>query len=206
MRDRSAILTATAAGIFMTVQYFLTSASATTAYRTILLWMQIIFAFALIVGVIGVARIHLLKLAQHRSGWIYSAVLLGGAALMAVLGFSGGIDRGSPFLWVFDHWQAPMQATVFSLLAFYVASAAFRGFRARSGESLMLVIAAMIVLIGRVPLGDWISPCIPITADWVLNVPALAAKRAILIGIGLGMIATSLKVILGLERTYLGGR
>ena len=99
-----------------------------------------------------------------------------------------------------------MQSTVFSLLAFYVASAAYRGFRARSGESLILVIAAMIVLVGRVPLGDWISPYIPATADWVLNVPALAAKRAILIGIGLGMIATSLKVILGIERTYLGGR
>ncbi len=206
MRDRIAIFTATVAGAFMTVQYFLTSSAATTAYRSILQWMQIIFAFALIVGVIGVARIHLLKLVQRRSGWVYSGVLLAGAALMSVLGFSGGIDRGSAFLWVFDHWQAPMQSTVFSLLAFYVASAAFRGFRARSGESLILVIAAMIVLIGRVPLGDWISPYIPITADWVLNVPALAAKRAILIGIGLGMIATSLKVILGIERTYLGGR
>jgi hypothetical protein len=147
-------------------QYFLASSAATSAYRTILLWMQIIFAFALIVGVIGVARIHLLKLLKRRSGWANSAVLLGAAAVMAVLGFSGGIDRGSAFLWVFDHWQAPMQSTVFSLLAFYVASAAYRGFRARSGESLILVIAAMIVLIGRVPLGDWISPYIPATADW----------------------------------------
>lgn len=206
MRDRLAILTATVAGIFMTVQYFLVSSAATTAYKTILAWMQIIFAFALIVGVIGVSRIHLQKLAQRRAGWINSAVLLAAAAVMAVLGFSGGIDRGSPFLWIFDNWQAPMQSTVFSLLAFYVASAAYRGFRARSGESLVLVIAAIIVLIGRVPLGEWISPYIPVTADWVLNIPALAAKRGILIGIGLGMVATSLKVILGLERTYLGGR
>jgi hypothetical protein len=190
----------------MTVQYFLASSAAAAVYRTILLWMQLIFAFGLILGVIGVARIHLRKLSQRRSGWANSAVLLIAAAFMALLGFSGGIDRGSAFLWVFDHWQAPMQSTVFSLLAFYVASAAYRGFRARSGESLILVVAAMIVLIGRVPLGDWISPYIPVTADWVLNVPALAAKRAILIGIGLGMIATSLKVILGLERTYLGGR
>lgn len=206
MRDRIAIFTATVAGVFMTVQYFLSSQLATSAYRTILLWMQIIFAFALIVGVIGVARIHLQKLMQRRAGWIYSGVLLGAAALMSILGFSGGIDRGSPFLWLFEYWQAPMQSTVFSLLAFYVASAAFRGFRARSGESAILVVAAMIVLIGRVPLGDWISSYIPATAEWVLNIPALAAKRAILIGIGLGMIATSLKVILGLERTYLGGR
>jgi hypothetical protein len=207
MRDRLAVLIATIAGVFMTVQYFLASQAATSAYRTILSWMQIIFAFALIVGVIGVIRIHLRKLlSRRRSEWPYSATLLIGAAIMSVLGLTGGIDRGSAFLWVFDHWQAPMQSTVFSLLAFYVASAAYRGFRARSGESVVLVLAAMIVLIGRVPLGDWITPYIPAAADWVLTVPALAAKRAILIGIGLGIVATSLKVILGLERTYLGGR
>jgi hypothetical protein len=206
MRDRLAVIVATVAGVFMTIQYFLASDLATSAYRTILTYMQIIFAFALIVGVIGVVRLHVQKLTRRPSEWPYSAVLLAGAALMTVLGFSGGIDRGSAFLWVFDHWQAPMQSTVFSLLAFYVASAAYRGFRARSGESVVLVLAAMIVLIGRVPLGDWISPYVPAAADWVLTVPALAAKRAILIGIGLGMVATSLKVILGLERTYLGGR
>lgn len=206
MRDRIAIVVASVAGVFMTLQYFLTSESASTGYRTILQWMQIIFAFALIVGVIGVIRRHLQKLSRHGSQRFYSATLLGGAALMTVLGFWGGIDRGSPFLWAFNNLQAPMQTTVFSLLAFYVTSAAFRGFRARSGESAVLVIAALIVLLGRVPLGEWISPYIPESADWVLTVPALAAKRAILIGIGLGMIATSLKVIVGVERTYLGGR
>jgi hypothetical protein len=99
-----------------------------------------------------------------------------------------------------------MQATVFSLLAFYIASAAYRGFRARSSELAILVIAAIIVLLGRVPVGEWMAPILPSVSDWVINVPALAAKRAILIGVGLGMIATSLKVIVGLERTYLGGR
>jgi hypothetical protein len=206
VRDRLAILTATVVGVFMTVQYYLVSSAATAVYRTILAWMQIIFAFALIVGVAGVVRIHLQKLIRRPADRFYSATLLTGAAVMAVFGFAGGIDRGSPFLWMFDHFQAPMQSTVFSLLAFYVASAAYRGFRARSGESVVLVIAAMIVLVGRVPLGQLISSYIPTSADWILTVPALAAKRAILIGIGLGMIATSLKVILGLERTYLGGR
>lgn len=206
MRDRLAVITAIAAGVFMTAQYFVTSSAAATGYRTILAWMQIIFSFALLVGVLGVIRIHGKKFIANRSERFYAGVLLAGVALMVVLGFTGGIERGSPFLWVFDNWQAPMQSTVFSLLAFYVASAAYRGFRARSGESAVLVIAALIVLLGRVPLGEWLSPYIPDAADWVLHVPALAAKRAILIGIGLGMISTSLKVILGLERTYLGGR
>jgi len=206
MRDRLSIIVAIAAGLFMLAQYFVTFDFAATGYRTVLGWMQIIFSFALLVGILGVIRIHGQKLMRRGPGRPYAGVLLAGVALMVVLGFTGGIERGSAFLWVFDNWQAPMQSTVFSLLAFYVASAAFRGFRARSGESVVLVLAAMIVLLGRVPLGEWISPYIPESADWVLNVPALAAKRAILIGIGLGMIATSVKVILGVERTYLGGR
>lgn len=194
------------AGVFMTAQYFIVSDAANAAYRTVLLWMQIVFAFGLMIGVVGVLRIHLKKVLRAGRDRFYSGVLLASAGGMAILGFAGGIERGSAFLWVFDNFQAPMQSTVFSLLAFYVTSAAYRGFRARSLESGVLVIAALIVLLGRVPIGEWLSPHIPVGADWILNVPALAAKRAILIGIGLGMIATSLKVIAGLERTYLGGR
>jgi hypothetical protein len=36
-------------------------------------------------------------------------------------------------------------------------------------------------------------------------VPQLAAKRAIMIGAALGAISTGLKVLIGLEKTYMGG-
>jgi len=60
-------------------------------------------------------------------------------------------------------------------------------------------------MLGEVPLGQMISKWIPKTSTWILNVPNLASKRAIMIGEGLGMTATSLKILLGIERTYLGG-
>jgi len=206
LRDRSAIITATAAGIFMVVQYFVSAPWMDSAYRMILSWMQIIFACALLVGIGAVMKSHLGKFWKNPSERVYSGILLVAIVAMAVAGFIGGIDQGSVFLWLFNHLQAPMQATVFSLLAFYVTSAAFRGFRARSVESAILIGAGLIVLIGRVPIGELITPYLPATADWIVNVPALAAKRAILIGIGLGMVATALKVVAGVERTYLGGR
>ncbi|MCD6246685.1 hypothetical protein J7J58_07305, partial [candidate division WOR-3 bacterium] len=99
----------------------------------------------------------------------------------------------------------PMQAAMFSLLAFYIASAAFRSFRARTPEATVLLITATIVMLGRVPIGSLIYRGLPGITEWILSTVSLAAQRGILLGVGLGSIATSMKIILGIERSYLGG-
>ena len=95
-----------------------------------------------------------------------------------------------------------MSATMFSLLAFFIASAAFRAFRVRSIEALLLAIAAFILMLGRVPIGNLIHPALPVVADWLMEVPQNAAKRGILMGAALGVMATGFRIILGIERTY----
>jgi hypothetical protein len=104
----------------------------------------------------------------------------------------------------FNHIMIPIQATMFSLLAFFIASAAYRAFRARSILATVLLLAAMALMLRLIPFGGSFSTFLNDLASWILLVPNLAAKRAILIGVGLGMVATAMKVVLGIERGYLG--
>jgi hypothetical protein len=193
-------------GLFMLVQFFVPHRVSVSAYETVLDWMQIIFVFTLLVGVISYTKLNAKKVSQSQKGWAYNAIGLAGMLVMVVLGLWKGTGEGSSFLWMFNNLQAPMQSTMFSLLAFFVASAAYRGFRARSWEAGLLLAVAIVVMLGRVPLGSLISHWIPDAANWILRSPSMAAKRALYIGIGLGTISTSLRIILGVERTYLGGK
>jgi len=136
---------------------------------------------------------------------VYRIVALTGLITMPSLAIIWGIGAGSPFMWVFENVQVPMQSTVFALLAFFVVSASFRGFRARSLPAGILLGAALIALLSRSTVGEFLWDGLPEFSDWIRAYPSMAARRAILIGIGLGSVTTSLRVIVGIERTWLGG-
>ena len=165
--------------------------------------------------------------------------------------------EGGLFKWMFDSIFTPLSATMFALLAFYVASASYRAFRARNFEATLLLLAGIIIMLGRVPVGSLITPWmvmyllvfvgtifvntyiksrkivfgvfvlglagvtilgmdmnwsptepaiffLPSLQEWIYTVPNLAGARAIMIGIGLGIIVTSLRYIFGLEKSYIG--
>lgn len=131
---------------------------------------------------------------------------------LAVLGGVGAMEDKQPFVGgltsymfrhFFDYIMIPIQSTMFSLLAFFIASAAYRAFRARSILATVLLASALVLMLRLIPLGP-VTGFMNDFSSWILLTPNLAAKRAILIGVGLGMVATSLKVVLGIERNYLG--
>jgi len=138
-----------------------------------------------------------------------SGVALIGAVLVAVFDdawafyfyTAEGLEN-SMFRIFFDYVMMPILATMFSLLAFFIASAAYRAFRARNVLASLLLIAALLVMLRFTPWPGAVY--VAKASNWLMNVPNLAAQRAIVMGVGLGMVATALKVILGIERGYMG--
>ena len=205
MRRRIPQLVCSLFGLVLFVCYFSPHPTARSIYLTVTNeYWQILFAFTLIIGVVSFTRINL-KGIERGEDRPYRIVSLLGVISMPVLAAIWGIKGDTPFMWMFEYVQVPMQATVFSLLAFFVASASYRGFRARSLQASILLGAALLILIARSTIGDIIWDRIPEFAEWVRSNPAMSARRAILIGIGLGSLTTSLRVLVGIERTWLGG-
>ena len=200
----------------MLIQFFVPHAALKSIFQGVQGWVRVIGVFALVIGVGALIRLHYRRIARRVSGWEYSILVFAGILIAGAAGIIGG-PRGDMYLWIFNNIFTPLDATMFSLLAFFMASAAYRAFRARTLEASLLLAAAVIVMLGRVPISDFLwqhiapqalvdkAPFLPeqIT-EWIMTGPHMAARRGIMIGATLGAISTSLKIILGVERSYLG--
>ncbi len=206
-----AVVTAMVAGLFTLADMFLSRWSgavpvpgvreAITGIGSLFVtWTTIILAFALALGVVNVVRVHWRSIRQRTSSAVYSAVLLISLALTLVFGLSGPDAPASRF--IFQYILQPLESTLFALLAFFLFTAAYRALRIRSVESFFFVLFAVIVLLGQTPVGIYLWSELPVIKDWVLNVPAMAGARGILLGVSLGVIATGLRVLTGTDRPY----
>jgi hypothetical protein len=194
-------------GVAAALQYYIPHPVSEAALTEVSVWLRIILGFAMILGIASLCHVHYAKIRTRVAGWGYSLVVYLSMLATVVVGvWSRGQEEGTGFGWIYTYALLALQGTMFSMLGFFVASAAFRAFRARSKEAAVLLVAAVLMMFGRVPLGEYLVPAAGPMAGWLLNVLNTAARRGIIIGISLGGIATSIKIIFGIERSYLGGR
>jgi hypothetical protein len=201
------------------------------------IWFDILASIAFILGGGNLLRAHLQTVSDRARGWGYSVIVLVSFLTTLVIGlgkigvppsaqfpgypWSGYYrEMGSGLWFIYEYAFTPLTATMFAMLAFYVASAAFRAFRAKNFEAILLLGTAFIVLLGRtfagVALTSWIDPNkwagfryftglrIENLTVYIMSVFNTAGNRAIMIGIALGIVAASLKVLIGVDRSYLG--
>jgi hypothetical protein len=204
-------------GVICIVQFFIPHRPFGTLVDTFSDWFGILQAFAIWLGALNLLRVSLERSVAKKSHdrW-YGIVVILAFLLIAVTGlfFSGGRGfqlAGTRFDYLYVNIYTPLSSTMFAILAFFVASASYRAFRARSWEATLLLLAAFLVMLGRVPVGDTLTGFFPDgyrlsdVASWIMTYPQVAGQRAIMIGIALGVASASLRLILGLERSYLGG-
>jgi hypothetical protein len=192
-------------GMFMLTQFFVPHRRIQDVSQVLLEWDLVVWTFALFLSGINLFLVNAGKVRRKERDWGYKIVLLLAFLGTLVSGLAWGVRTGTPFMFIYESMMKPLQATMFALLAFFISSAAYRAFRARTREAALLLAAGLIVMLGRIPIGDMIWHRIPVITDWIMSYPNMAAQRGILMGASLGAIATALRMLVGLERGYFGG-
>ncbi len=218
MRTTVPVAIAFLSGFLMVVSFFFREEATFIGglSQNLLIWLTIVGGFTLLLGVVSITRVNWNAVKARKEGWIFKVftlVSIFAMAVPAVLPSSWsplfGRAEGSIYDWLFTYLDMPMMATMFATLAFYIASAAYRAFRARTAESTILLVTATVVMLWRVPMGEAFLNQFPgdiptFLNTYIMNGANLAVQRGIIIGAALGAASMSLRIILGIERTYMG--
>lgn len=175
----------------------------------------VIESMALGLGLLSLAVVNSRKLVKRNESDWYTAIFFFMAVVFGV--FTGlyryyepGTAEKAFSDLIVTKLLVAIGSTIFSLLAFYMASAAYRAFRVKTAEAALMMGSSLIVMLGQTPFGtyltrwlgeDWQWLWLPNVAGWILRQPNSALVRALLFGVMLGAIATAIRYWLSLERS-----
>lgn len=192
---------AVASGLIVLLGYFVDFFA---ELRDMLLqWAVILAGFALLVGVANLVRVHVRKVRTGEGGSIYSIILLVSLALaFLIAGFS---PTGVASLFIYNYIQVPIEASLMALLAVILAYAVARLFYRRLNIFTLIFIGTVLfVIIGSVSFPLFDLPFVRELRNWIVQVWATAGARGILLGVALGITATGIRILMGVDRPYGG--
>ncbi len=196
---------AVVAGVIVLAGYFIELPYLADLRRDFLRWAVLLTAVAVIVGVANLIQVHWRKIKTRQSGGIYSFILI--ASLLVTLSIAALLGPTAlAARWMYDYIQLPIGASLLGILAVLLTYAAARMLGRRPNVySLVFLITALFFLMSAVSLpGGLKFPFLTDMRVWLEQVLVVSGVRGILLGIGLGTIATGLRVLLGVDRPYGG--
>ena len=170
----------------------------------------VVGAFVVIIGVVMITRIQVRRISRQEMV-LESYVLLGTMYVTLLWGlfrlFVQGVSPTEEIfvLNVFNALISPGDSTMFAILAFFIASASYRAFRARDLDSTVLLVVAILTMLAKAPIGQSLfGHGIVVIGDFVLGVANTAGRRVFLMSMILATIALTIRIILGYERGWMG--
>jgi hypothetical protein len=204
-------------GLMTLASYYVPNKTSENYLEVMNKWENIVAGFAFLLGLFSLFFSHYNKIRRKVDGWGYSLFVFAGFLVMvipALLSHGKQMDGTSltGLGWGYRFMFNALSGTMFSVLAFYIVSTAYRAFRIKSAQAGVLFAAALVLIIGKVPLGQlmwdkflgWTHVGVTQIVQWLMDVPVVAGRRGIMMGLAVGGIVTALKIIFGIERQYMG--
>ncbi len=202
MKKTLPIVVAVLCGITALVDFFVVHPVVDALGGALVEGVMILAAFALLLGILNLLGVHAQRIAARRTDPLHSLVLI--VALLSTLVIGVTMPASPAMAWIFDYLYFPLQSTLAALLAFFIVIAAYRAFRLRSSEALILLVSGVLMFFLQLPFSGAISPALPLVRDWLLAVPIAAGVRGLILGVALGTVATSLRILFAVDRPYVG--
>ncbi|WP_420641413.1 hypothetical protein [Candidatus Leptofilum sp.] len=172
----------------------------------ILGWASFLAAIALILGVFNLLMVHLNRLFKEQN--VYSGVLVLGMLLLFGAAVLDGLSGSQNVSLLFDWVQAPLEAALASLLAVFLLLAGVQLLkRQQTRWAFLFGLTATVMLLAQALLASRLLPTTlrqPVNQvyEFVQNVMVTSGIRGLLIGVALGTLLLSLRLLMGVERPY----
>ena len=182
-------------GLDRTGQFAILRPLTTTLYN----WVLLLSAAALLLGVAHVFGLHVQRIIFGRQEWVLSLVLVVTLLAVFVAGIIDPAGTASPVVeWLFDTIIAPIQATLFAILALFMAAAAYQFLRLGHHSGRWMLLGALLVLVVQAPIiHELLPPTVGASVNWLLSYPATAALRGAILGSALASLVVGIRFLLG---------
>ena len=161
-------------------------------------WGVLLSAFALLLGAANVAWVHVRRVVAGDAGWPQSLLLVVTLLVVLATGLFSTTGVRSPLVeLLFDAIIAPGQATLFALLAFFMAAAAYRYLRIGRVGGVWVLAGVLLVFAVQMPAANAALPtALANLVNWTMDVPAMAALRGALLGSSFALLIVAIRFLL----------
>jgi hypothetical protein len=171
------------------------------AGNTVIAWATFLGAVALVLGVLNLLAVHLRRTAGRNPYSLVLVLAMLAVFVMPITDHFGFTENGAER--IFTLVQAPMEAALAALLAFFLLFAGVRLLRRdRLGSSLLFLAGTLLVLLASAGLPSSVAEPVRAIHELVAGTFIDAGMRGILIGIALGTMTMGLRLLIGSERPY----